>query len=85
MRNGNQQQGQANVMAPLHIAALSAGLSALIPVLGCAAQQSRSMLTEKHATDGTQTMRFYDETTYYNAVKNRWFGLGDYATDQPGR
>jgi hypothetical protein len=20
-----------------------------------------------------------------NAVKNRWFGLGDYATDQPGR
>ncbi len=27
----------------------------------------------------------YDETAYYNAVKNKWFGLGDYATDQPGR
>ena len=27
----------------------------------------------------------YDETAYYNAVKDRWFGLGDYATDQPGR
>ena len=27
----------------------------------------------------------YDETAYYNAVKNKWFGLGDAATDQPGR
>ena len=27
----------------------------------------------------------YDETAYYNAVKDKWIGLGDYATDQPGR
>jgi outer membrane protein len=27
----------------------------------------------------------YDETAYYNAVKDRWGGLGDYATNQPGR
>ena len=27
----------------------------------------------------------YDETAYYNAVKNRWIGTGDYATDQPAR
>jgi outer membrane protein len=27
----------------------------------------------------------YDETAYYNAVKDRWAGLGDYATNQPGR
>jgi outer membrane protein len=27
----------------------------------------------------------YDETAYYDAVKNRWTGLGDYATQQPGR
>jgi len=27
----------------------------------------------------------YDETAYYNAVKNKWTGLGDYATSQPGR
>ncbi|HVC61433.1 MAG TPA: TolC family outer membrane protein [Acetobacteraceae bacterium] len=27
----------------------------------------------------------YDDTAYYNAVKNKWFGLGDYATGQPGR
>jgi outer membrane protein len=27
----------------------------------------------------------YDETAYYNAVKNKWAGLGDYATGQPGR
>jgi outer membrane protein len=27
----------------------------------------------------------YDETAYYNAVKDRWVGLGDYATNQPDR
>jgi outer membrane protein len=27
----------------------------------------------------------YDETAYYNAVKNKWAGLGDYATGQPNR
>jgi len=27
----------------------------------------------------------YDETAYYQAVKDRWVGLGDYATDQPAR
>lgn len=27
----------------------------------------------------------YDETAYYNAVRDRWAGLGDYATNQPAR
>lgn len=27
----------------------------------------------------------YDDTAYYQAVKNKWVGLGDYATSQPGR
>jgi len=27
----------------------------------------------------------YDDTAYYNAVKDKWLGLGDYARDQPGR
>jgi len=27
----------------------------------------------------------YDDTAYYNAVKDKWAGLGDYAKDQPGR
>jgi len=27
----------------------------------------------------------YDETAYFNAVKDRWAGLSDYATQQPGR
>ena len=27
----------------------------------------------------------YDDTAYYQAVKNLWAGLGDYATSQPGR
>ena len=27
----------------------------------------------------------YDETAYYNVVRNKWAGTGDYAPDQPGR
>jgi outer membrane protein len=27
----------------------------------------------------------YDDTAYYKEVKDRWTGLGDYATNQPGR
>jgi outer membrane protein len=27
----------------------------------------------------------YDDTAYYQAVKDRWVGLSDYATSQPGR
>jgi outer membrane protein len=27
----------------------------------------------------------YDETAYYQAVKDKWIGLGDYATEQPNR
>jgi outer membrane protein len=37
------------------------------------------------ARDLNLAVPLYDETAYYNAVKNKWFGLGDYATDQPGR
>jgi len=37
------------------------------------------------ARDLALPVPLYDETAYYNAVKDRWIGLGDYATDQPGR
>jgi outer membrane protein len=37
------------------------------------------------ARDLSLPVPLYDETAYFNAVKNKWFGLGDYATDQPGR
>jgi outer membrane protein len=37
------------------------------------------------ARDLNLPVPMYDDTAYYNAVKNKWFGLGDYATDQPGR
>lgn len=37
------------------------------------------------ARDLNLQVPFYDETAYYNAVRNRWIGTGDYATDQPGR
>ena len=37
------------------------------------------------ARDLNLPVPLYDETAYYNAVKNKWGGLGDYATGQPGR
>ncbi len=37
------------------------------------------------ARDLNLPVSLYDETAYYNAVKDRWIGTGDFATDQPGR
>lgn len=37
------------------------------------------------ARDLNLPVALYDETAYYRAVRNRWFGSGDYATGQPGR
>jgi len=37
------------------------------------------------ASDLHLPVPLYDDTAYYQAVKDKWVGLGDYATDQPGR
>ena len=37
------------------------------------------------ARDLALPVPYYDEAAYYNAVRNRWIGTGDFATDQPGR
>ena len=37
------------------------------------------------ARDMALQVPLYDETAYYNDVRNRWIGTGDYATEQPGR
>ena len=37
------------------------------------------------AKDLNLPVAYYDETAYYNAVRNKWIGTGDQATDQPGR
>ena len=37
------------------------------------------------ARDLNLPVPLYDETAYYEAVRNRWIGTGDYATGQPGR
>ncbi len=37
------------------------------------------------ARDLNLNVPLYDDTAYYNAVKNLWIGTGDYATQQPGR
>ncbi|HET8997806.1 MAG TPA: TolC family outer membrane protein [Acetobacteraceae bacterium] len=37
------------------------------------------------ARDLRLNVPLYDDTAYYKAVKDRWFGLGDYATGQPNR
>ncbi len=37
------------------------------------------------ARDLNLNVPLYDETAYYNAVRDRLWGTGDFATDQPGR
>ena len=37
------------------------------------------------ARDLNLNVPLYDETAYYNAVRQKLFGTGDYATNQPGR
>jgi len=37
------------------------------------------------ARDMHVAVPLYDEKAYYNAVRDRWAGTGDYATGQPGR
>ncbi len=37
------------------------------------------------ARDLALSVPLYDETAYYNAVRDRWIGTGDYATGEPGR
>ena len=37
------------------------------------------------ARDLNLPVPLYDETAYYNAVRDRWAGTGDFATGQPGR
>jgi len=37
------------------------------------------------ARDMHLNVPYYNETAYYEAVRNRWIGTGDFATDQPGR
>ncbi|AHJ62761.1 Type I secretion outer membrane protein [Granulibacter bethesdensis] len=38
-----------------------------------------------NARDLNLPVPLYDETAYYRAVRNRWFGAGDEAVNQPGR
>jgi outer membrane protein len=50
-----------------------------------ASYQVAAALGRLTASDLRLPVPLYDETAYYNAVKNKWWGLGDYATNQPGR
>jgi outer membrane protein len=50
-----------------------------------ASYQVAAALGRLTARDLHLPVPLYDETAYYNAVKDKWVGLGDYATDQPGR
>lgn len=73
-----------NVVTLCRATVLGVGLASAVAALGCAAQQRLSMPMDTPTANGL-AMPLYDGSAYYNAVKDRWFGLGDYATDQPGR
>jgi outer membrane protein len=50
-----------------------------------ASYQVASAIGRLTARDLHLPVPLYDDTAYYNAVKDKWAGLGDYATNQPGR
>jgi outer membrane protein len=50
-----------------------------------ASYQMASAVGRLTARDLHLPVPLYDETAYYNEVRNKWVGLGDYATTQPGR
>ena len=50
-----------------------------------ASYQVASAIGRLTARDLHLPVPLYDDTAYYNAVRNKWVGLGDYAKDQPGR
>jgi outer membrane protein len=50
-----------------------------------ASYQMASAVGRLTARDLHLPVPLYDETAYYQAVRNKWVGLGDYATDQPAR
>ena len=74
----NAQQELLNSRTTL-VQSLANLVNARMPVMAAAVE---SRLT---ARDLGLQVPLYDETAYYNAVKNRWMGTGDYATDQPAR
>ncbi len=50
-----------------------------------ASYQVTSAVGRLTARDLNLQVPLYDETAYYQAVRNRWIGTGDYAAGQPGR
>ncbi len=50
-----------------------------------ASYQVASAVGRLTARDLNLPVPLYDETAYYNAVRDRWIGTGDFATTQPGR
>ncbi|TPW34701.1 TolC family outer membrane protein [Oecophyllibacter saccharovorans] len=47
--------------------------------------QVASAIGRLTAVDLKLPVPLYDDRAYYNAVKDRWVGIGDYAVNQPGR
>jgi hypothetical protein len=56
---------------------LCVSLTSVVTVLGCAVQNEQSMPNVARSGSGLPSMPLYDVTAHYDAVKNRWFGLGD--------
>ncbi|MDE2517472.1 MAG: TolC family outer membrane protein [Rhodospirillales bacterium] len=50
-----------------------------------ASYQVASAIGRLTARDLRLPVPYYDDTAYYKAVKDKWAGLGDYATSQPDR
>jgi hypothetical protein len=75
------------VVTVARIAILCASLASAITLAGCSAVRQSTQTENILATGGPRSIRLYDDTAHYNAVKNLWFGLDDptAAQDKPAR
>jgi hypothetical protein len=74
---GLQRRKPGNDMTFRLSMVLCVSLTSVVTILGCAVQNEQSMPDVSRASSGLSPMPLYDETAHYDAVKNRWFGLGD--------
>jgi hypothetical protein len=74
---GLQRRKPGNDMTFRRSMVFCVSLISVITIPGCAVQNEQSMLNVSRASSGLPSMPLYDVTIHYDAVKNRWFGLGD--------
>ena len=74
---GGLQRGKSENDMIFRGMVLCVSLTSVITIPGCAPQNEQSRPNVTCSGNELLSMPLYDATAHYDAVKNRWFGLGD--------